>query len=646
MKDVEHRISELMGKMNLDQKIGQLVQAERQFITPEEVKKYHIGSVLSGGGSVPGDNKPADWIKMNDEYWAASMEEDENHLAIPLIYGVDAIHGNTNVIGAVVFPHNIGLGAANDPDLLERIASVTAKEITATGVEWTFAPTLAVARNSHWGRTYESYSEDPKIVCDYAPRFVKGLQGDFGQEKVIACVKHWVGDGTTLHGIDQGDMCISDEELRRLHVPPYKAAIEAGVLSVMVSLSSWYGEKCHGHKYLITDLLKNELGFQGFVISDWDGIDYLDDSYEESVIMSMNAGMDMFMITKKWQDFIKYVKKNVEAGRITMERLDDAASRILRVKFEFGMFEKPRPANRKLSLDHTCLGSQEHREVAREAVRKSLVMLKNDDDILPLKKDAKILVAGKNAHNRGHQCGGFTVAWQGVDDNDEAADKSYIMSDSEKEKPRNTKKTREIAQRSSIIGGTSIWEGIHAVAPNAKLSIDGSDADPEQHDVAIVCIGEVPYAEMLGDIRIEGLRKGLKISKGSTFDDILPGDDIPIVKKGPYGTHLYLHELHPEDIETIKNITSKGIPVVAIMVCGRPLVIEQELAESKAFVVAWFPGSEGQGVADVIFSDYDIQGKLSFTWPRYDDQNQNIGDENYDPMFPYGYGLKYRSKKS
>ena len=256
MKDIEKKVSELMAKMTLDQKIGQLLQPERQFITPEQVKKYHIGSVLSGGGSVPGENRPEDWIKMNDDYWAASMEEDDMHLAIPLIYGVDAIHGNTNVLGAVVFPHNIGLGAANDPDLLERIAAATAKEIAATGVDWTFAPTLAVARNSHWGRTYESYSEDPKIVAKYAPKFVHGLQGEYQEDKVVACVKHFIGDVATLHGIDQGDMCIDEEEIRKLHLPPYKAAIDAGVLTVMVSLSSWFGEKLHGHNICLLICLR------------------------------------------------------------------------------------------------------------------------------------------------------------------------------------------------------------------------------------------------------------------------------------------------------------------------------------------------------------------------------------------------------
>jgi len=640
MKDYEAQIAALMAKMDLDQKIGQILQPERQFITPEEVRRYHIGSVLSGGGSVPGDNRPEDWIAMNDAYWAASMQEGTDHLPIPLIYGVDAIHGNTNVIGAVVFPHNIGLGAGHDPDLLERVAAVTAKEIAATGVDWTFAPTLAVARNDHWGRTYESYSEDPTIVCEYAPRFVKGLQGDFSEDKVIACAKHFIGDGATLHGIDQGDMCISEEELRLLHLPPYKAAVDAGVQSVMVSLSSWYGAKCHGHKYLITDLLKGELGFDGLVISDWDGIDYLDADYYECVVQSLNAGLDMFMVTSRWKEFIAITKSAIASGRISMDRLDDAVKRILRVKFISNMFTKPRPAERELSLDHSCFGSPEHREVAREAVRKSLVLLKNEGDILPLDKNARILVTGKNAHNRGHQCGGFTVAWQGV--NDKQPIDPSIYDDVDHDQIRDPADSRADSWGSAIVGGTSIWEGIRAVAPNACLSNDGSDADPEKHDLAIVVIGEVPYAEMLGDIRVEGLAKGLKIGMGSTSDDSLGTGDPEFMKKGPYGTHLYLHQLHPEDLATLRNITSKGIPVVAVMICGRPLVIEQELAESNAFVVAWFPGSEAQGVADVIFGDYPFQGKLGFSWPRYDDENWNLGDPGYNPMFPYGFGLTYK----
>jgi beta-glucosidase len=629
VKNIERNISELLDKMNLDQKVGQIVQAERQFITPQEVKKYHIGSILSGGGSTPGDNRPEDWIKMNDAYWLASMEEDDNHLAIPIIYGIDAVHGNSNVRGAVIFPHNIGLGAARDPDLIERIAVVTAREIAVTGIDWNFAPTISVARNDHWGRTYESYSENPEIVCEYTPRFIKGLQGNFDEDNVIACVKHWVGDGATEHGIDQGDACVSEEELRRIHIPPYKLAIQADVLTIMVSLNSWNQVRCHGHKYLITNLLKNELGFQGIVVSDWDGINIISDDYAEAAIIGLNAGLDMFMITDKWKIFIEHIKTAVQKGQVPTERLDDAVQRILRVKFKFGMFTKPRPAKRKLANDKAIFGSKKHRDIAREAVRKSLVLLKNDNDILPLDKKARILVAGKNANSRGNQCGGFTIEWQGVNNN------------------------------KSILGGTSIWEGIRAVAPNAVLSIDGSgkDADPNKHDIGIAIIGELPYAEMFGDIHIAGLSIGKKMQEVSSkkSEEITETGDknsvslhketsaaMPLLDEGSYGTNLYLHELHPEDIATIRNITSKVIPVVVIMVCGRPLVVNQELEASKAFVAAWLPGSEGQGVADVIFGDYDFKGRLSFSWPRYNDENWNIGDKGYNPLFPYGYGLTYK----
>ena len=608
MSNFEKRISELMAKMNLDQMVGQMVQPERQFITPEQVKKPHIGSVLSGGGSVPGDNKPEDWIAMNDEYWAASMEADDEHLAIPIVYGVDAIHGNSNVTGAVVFPHNIGLGAAKDPEMMERIARTTAREIAVTGVEWTFAPTLAVARNSHWGRTYESYSEDAQIVTEYAPRFVRGLQSDLGEESVIGCVKHFIGDGATVHGIDQGDAQIDEEELRRLHLPPYQAAIDAGVLTVMASLNSWNGLKCHEHRYLLTDILKDELGFRGFIVSDWDGIDCLAEDFGKAVELGLNSGMDMFMVTEKWEEFIQHTKTLVNSGRIPKKRIEDAVRRILRVKFEFGLFDKPRPAERKLSKQTEIFGSKEHRDVALEAVRKSLVMLKNDDALLPLEKSTRILVAGKNANNRGHQCGGFTVNWQGAISNEE------------------------------IVGGQSIWEGIQTLAPSAVLSdnLEGNEANPDQHDVAIVVIGETPYAEMLGDIRVPGL-----LQEYSTFPNStpIPLDDSEVAEV--YASNLYLHEMHPEDIATINNITSRGVPVVAVMLGGRPLVVEKELEASSAFVRAWLPGSEGHGVADVLFGDFDIQGKLSFSWPKYDNENWNVGDPNYNPRFPYGFGLTY-----
>lgn len=600
--EIQQKVEDLLSRMTLDQKIGQMTQCERMECTPEDVKKYHLGSVLSGGGSAPGENRPADWVDMNDAYWAASMEEDENHLAIPLIYGIDAIHGNNNVLGATVFPHNIGLGATKDPDLLKRIAQVTAKEILATGVEWTFAPTLAVARDNHWGRTYESYSEDPEIVSSYSGGFVQGLQGDLGADSVAGCVKHWVGDGGTTNGIDQGETTLSRTELERVHISPYYPALEAGVLTVMVSFNSWNGDKCHGHRTLVTEVLKNQLQFDGFVISDWDGIDYLNEDYFQAVGKGVNSGIDMFMVPENWKTFIEYLRNHVELGTVPMSRIDDAVRRILLVKFAYGLFDKPRPAERKWS-NHESFGSAEHRSVAREAVQKSLVLLKNESNILPLNRESRILVAGKNADNRGHQCGGFTVAWQGTDGNN------------------------------FIEGGNSIWEGIKELSPGAVLSADASMAktNPQDFDTAIVVIGERPYAEGMGDIR-QG-------------DDVIieAGSQIKGTMKvlEPYGSSLELSELHPEDLNTINTITSQGIPVVVVLVSGRTLIINKELEASTAFVAAWLPGSEGQGVADVLFGDRNFQGKLSFTWPKKARPTINRGDRNYDPLFPYGFGLSY-----
>jgi beta-glucosidase len=600
--DLKQRVETLLEKMTLDQKIGQMTQAERMSCTPQDVTQYHLGSVLSGGGSCPGDNRPADWVDMNDAYWHASMAEDEHHLAIPLIYGVDAIHGNSNVAGATVFPHNIGLGAANEPDLANRIAQATAKEILATGVDWTFAPTLAVARNDHWGRTYESYSEDSELVSSYAAPFVTGLQGDMGADSVVACVKHWVGDGGTTNGIDQGETTLSLNELRETHMRPYRPAIDAGVLTVMASFNSWNGDKCHGHKQLLTDELKIGLGFDGFIISDWDGIDYLSEDYYEAVGRGVNAGIDMFMAPEQWLEFIECVRTHVQSGTIAVSRINDAVRRILSVKFAAGLFDKPRPKARTWS-NSDSFGSYEHRELAREAVRKSMVLLKNQDNLLPLNNEAKILVAGKSAHNRGHQCGGFTIAWQGVEENE------------------------------SIAGGTSIWEGIQAQAKNAVLSKGGLglDADPSKHDVAVVVIGERPYAEGMGDVRTGN---NVIVEAGSQIKGLMK-----ILE--PYGHTLELAESHPEDLATINNIQKRGIPVVAILLSGRPLIVNQELEKATSFVAAWLPGSEGQGVADVLLGEHNFQGKLSFSWPEQSVAELNIGDSDYKPLFPFGFGLSY-----
>lgn len=611
--ETEARIGELLARMSLDQKIGQMTQPERAHISPAEVKAYHIGSVLSGGGSCPGDNRPADWVAMNDAYWAASMEEDEDHLAIPLLYGVDAIHGNGNVRGATIFPHNIGLGAMRDPDLIERIGRVTAREVLATGVDWTFAPTLAVARDARWGRTYESYSEDPALVAEYADRIVRGLQGApnghgsagagpavsgtarLGHRGVVACAKHWVGDGGTAAGVDQGDTVHGEEALRRLHIAPYLPALEAGVLTVMVSLSSWNGDKCHAHRYLIQDVLKRELGFRGFVVSDWNGIDPLADDYATAAAMAVNAGIDMFMVPETWKACIAALTAKVERGIVPVERIDDAVARILHVKLACGLFDQPRPSARQ-TANGSAFGSPEHREVAREAVRKSLVLLKNKGGTLPLDKRARILVAGRNAHDRGRQCGGFTVEWQGVSGND------------------------------SIEGGTSIWEGIRAVAPRSVLFENGGmDATPRHFDAAVVVIGERPYAEGHGDIREPNSPR-----PGTNHQPAGPG----VLQ--PYGNTLELASLHPEDLATIRGLTGRGIPVVAVLISGRPLVVNAELAESSAFVAAWLPGSEGGGVADALFGDYDFTGRLPMSWPA------GSGEARADRrvQFPAGYGMR------
>ena len=599
---IADRVETLLSQMSLMQKIGQMTQPERMSVSPDDVSEFHIGSVLSGGGSCPGDNRPVDWVDMNDAYWAASMDADADHRAIPLLYGVDAVHGNANVLGATVFPHNIGLGAAGDPDLIERIARATAKEILAAGVDWTFAPTLAVARNDRWGRTYESYSEDPAIVTSFSDRFVRGMQGDLGDDAVIACAKHWVGDGGTRHGVDQGETTLPVSELERIHIAPYIPALSAGVQTVMVSFNSWNGNKCHGHRQLITDVLKGRLGFDGFVISDWDGIDYLSEDYAEAIAMSVNAGVDMFMVSVEWRAFIEHLKRHVNDGTVQMDRNDDAVRRILTVKLRFGLFEKPRPVDRSWSND-ACFGSDEHRDLAREAVRKSLVLLKNENQLLPVSSQSRILVAGRNADNRGAQCGGFTVEWQGTVGND------------------------------SVDGGTSIWEGIQELSPGAEFSIDGATASPDHHDVAIVVVGENPYAEGMGDIRASD---DVIVESGSMIHGRMKVLEA-------YGTTLELAKLHPEDLQTIRTIAGQGIPVVTLLVSGRPLVINDELASSSAFVAAWLPGSEGAGVAEVLFGIQDFSGRLSFSWPLYDGQQANFGDDEYKPKFEFGFGMRYTS---
>ncbi|MCW7539131.1 exo 1,3/1,4-beta-D-glucan glucohydrolase [Aquabacterium sp. A7-Y] len=606
---IEAKVEALLTSMSLAEKVGQMTQVEIQDVTPEEIRRYHIGSVLNGGGSFPNRNKGAaiaDWLARADELWAASMDPAKPH-RIPLIWGTDAVHGHSNVKGATFFPHNIGLGATRDPALIRRIGEITAREVARTGIDWTFAPTLAVVRDDRWGRTYEGYSEDPQIVAQYASQMVQGLQGALGteREKVVATAKHYLGDGGTLDGDDQGITHVSESELINIHARGYFPALEAGAQTVMSSFSSWKDKaggdkapalKMHGHTYLLTEVLKVKMGFDGFVISDWNGLGQLtpDNSDAESPCSNshcpaaINAGIDMVMVPARadWQAFIANTIASVEKGEIARSRIDDAVRRILRVKFRAGLFDKPKPSARITSQE---VGSAEHRATAREAVRKSLVLLKNNAQTLPLARNAKLLVAGKSADSLENQTGGWSLSWQGTGNSN-----------------------------ADFGGGTTVWGAIRKIAPNAELdtSADGTKAD-SSHDAAIVVIGETPYAEGNGDL---GKSKTLELAK-----------------------------LRPEDLALIESLKAKGVKkIVTLLMSGRPLYVNKELNRSDAFVAAWLPGTEGDGVADVLFKTaagavhHDFSGKLSYSWPRSACQvSLNRGDASYDPLYAYGYGMRY-----
>ncbi|WP_437815060.1 glycoside hydrolase family 3 protein [Sorangium sp. So ce1078] len=600
--EIEDAITELLAQMSAAQKVGQMVQPEILAITPDQVREYHIGSVLNGGGSWPGGSKHAtvdDWVALADAYYTASTDTSGapgEHLGIPVLWGVDAVHGHNNVIGATLFPQNIGLGAMNDPDLIEEIGSITATEVAVTGLDWAFAPTLAVVRDDRWGRSYEGYSEDPEIVKSYAGRMIRGLQGRpadsadlFSDARVVATAKHFMGDGGTEQGKDQGNTVCSEEALRDIHAQGYLSALEAGAQTVMASFSSWNGDKMHGNQYLLTDILKGQLGFTGFVIGDWNGHGQLPGCTNSQCAAAINAGVDMIMVPNDWMAFIENTIAQVESGEIPMARVDDAVTRILRVKMRAGLLgpraNKGAPSARSVAGDAALLAAPEHRAVAREAVRKSLVLLKNKGDVLPLSKSMNVLVAGKTADNIQNQSGGWTLTWQGTG---------------------NTNADFPNAQ--------SIYAGIHeaitgaGMSGAATLSPDGAAA-ADTFDAAIVVIGETPYAEGQGDI-------------------------------GKFET-LEHASLHPEDLAVIDTIRAQAptVPIVTVFVSGRPLHTNKEINRSDAFVAAWLPGSEGGGVADVLFGDHEFQGKLSFSWPSADCQTPiNKGDGEL-PLFPYGYGL-------
>ena len=582
LSSYDAQVKELLSKMTLEEKIGQMIQADQEHLqNPADIEKYCLGSLLSGGNSDPkAGNSLQAWMDMYDGYQQHALK---TRLAIPILYGVDAVHGHSNVIGAVIFPHNIGLGCTRNPDLVKKISQITALEMRATGIQWTFAPCVTVPRDERWGRTYEGFSEDPELVKILGEASIRGLQGHLGNPlSALACAKHYVGDGGTTavadrrRGVrlDQGDTQIDEQTLRQIHLPPYVAAVKAGVGTIMPSYSSWNGLKCSASHPLLTEILKKELGFEGFLISDYRAIDQLDRDYKTAIGISINAGMDMGMIPSKYKEFSAYLKELVEEGMVPMSRINDAVTRILRVKCAMGLLDK----NRSPLADRTLqdkFDSDEHRQVAREAVRQSLVLLKNEGKILPVSKQtSRVHVAGKNADNLGNQCGGWTIDWQG--------------------------KSGQVTT-----GGTTVLTAIkNTVSENTEVtfSIDGAGAAGA--DIGIVVIGETPYAEGSGD-----------------------------------STDLALEKA---DIEAVMNIKIAGIPVVVILISGRPLIINDILDKADVFLAAWLPGTEGQGVADVLFGDYKPTGKLSFTWPASIGQVPiNVGDSDYKPLFEFGYGLTY-----
>ena len=587
---VEKQVSDLLSQMTLEQKIAQMIQPEIRNITVEEMRQYGFGSYLNGGGAFPNNDKhatPDDWVALAEKLYQASIDDSLDGSAIPTMWGTDAVHGHNNVIGATLFPHNIGLGAAKNPELVEKIAHITAKEVMATGIDWVFAPTVAVVRDDRWGRTYESYSEDPAIVRDYAASVVKGLQGaadkDFlSDQRVISTVKHFVGDGGTVGGDDQGDNVASEQALFDIHAQGYVGGLTAGAQSVMASFNSWNGAKLHGHKYLLTDVLKEQMGFDGFVVGDWNGHGQVEGCSNVDCAQAVNAGLDIFMVPSDWKGVYESTLAHVKDGVIPMSRIDDAVRRILRVKVRAGLFDKPSPANRPLSGDRSLIGNEAHREVARQAVRESLVLLKNKQGILPLSGAKRIVVAGDAADNIGKQSGGWSITWQGT--NNTNAD---------------------------FPDGTSIYDGIkhhvEAAGGDVVLSVDGEIAQGgNTPDVAIVVFGEEPYAEGHGD------RETLIYQ---------------------YGTK--------KDLALLERFKSQGIPVVSVFISGRPMWVNAELNASDAFVAAWLPGSEGAAVADVLFGKQDFKGKLPFSWPAQPQQIVNIGDDTYEPLLPYGFGLTY-----
>lgn len=586
------RVAALLARMTLEEKIGQLVQADICCVTPDEVRQYHLGSVLNGGNSGPYGNDlapAADWLRLADEFWAASTDRSAGGVGIPVIWGTDAVHGHSNIIGATLFPHNVGLGAMHDVALIERIGRATAQEIRVTGQEWTFAPTVAVPQDWRWGRAYEGYSSDPALVASYVGAMVRGLQGPPANHNllagpyVIASTKHFLADGGTDNGVDQGNSSVSEEALRDIHGAPYGPATAEGVGTVMASFSSWQGQKMTGNHSLLTGVLKDRMDFGGFIVSDWNAHGQVAGCTNESCPRALLAGVDMYMAPDTWRPIWNDLLARARSGEIPLSRIDEAVTRILTVKARLGLLDAPTPSARPLSGQWNLLGSPEHRELAREAVRRSLVLLRNDG-VLPLAPGGRLLVAGDGADDVARQSGGWTLTWQG------------------------TGLTNE-----HFPGATSLWAGLRSAVEagggSAELSPDGSFT--QRPDAAVVVFGEQPYAEFQGD------RATLALDAELT---------------GPYAT--------------MRALRAQGIPVVAVMITGRPLYVNEALNSADAFVVTWLPGSEGgNGLADVLVGDaqgrprFDFSGTLPADWPRTPVMADGV-------LYPLGHGLTYASPRA
>ncbi|MBI2262971.1 MAG: glycoside hydrolase family 3 protein [Caulobacterales bacterium] len=584
---MERRIAGIVAGMTLEQKVGQITQPDVRFITPDEVRQYYIGTVLNGGGAWPDMDKHAtvaEWAAWSDAFADAALATDMP-VKIPLLWGVDAVHGHNNVSGATIFPHNIGLGAANDPDLIERIGRATARQVRATGITWTFAPTLAIGENRRWGRTYESWSSDPALVRRYGEAMVRGLQGELtGDGDVLASAKHYLGDGGTFNGVDQGQTRATREDLLTRHGAGYLGALDADVQTVMISYSSWYDTasgqdqgKMHGNRDLIAGHLKGELGFDGLVVSDWNGIEQVPGCAKDHCPQAVNAGIDVFMVPEDWRAFIANTVADVREGRVPEARIDDAVTRILRVKMRSGLFDRPAAAS-ALTGRADALNAA---DLAREAVRKAVVLLKNDNAALPLQAGRKVLVVGASADSLSNQTGGWSLTWQGTENTN-----------------------ADFATGQTLLAALREALG----ADNVVYSIDGAGIDVSGFDAVVAVLGETPYAEYNGDVR--------------------------------FPTPVQHSLQHPGDLAALQAVAGKGVPVVTVLYSGRPAYANDLINLSDAFVAAFLPGTEGAGLADVLVGGaYDFTGRLSFAWPGSACSTGEGADDVV--QFARGYGLSY-----